>query len=174
MFKWKIKIPSKLQELLVEDIEEDDGIKFCNRIDLEDSQDFEYEELNENYAVEEINNTELSKTFQELLFEYIDKTGLTDSQVYRKAHIDRRLYSKIKSDKKYHPSFGTITLFALALKLTTEEYEELLKTASYSLSNSLHSDITIKYCFDNKIYDVIKANNLVYTVTGKEIKKIHN
>ena len=114
----------------------------------------------------------LNKTFHELLFEFIDNSGLTDPQIYFRASIDRRLFSKIRSDVNYHPSFGTITLLALALRLSTDDYKKLLASASYSLSSSSYSGVTLKYCFDNKIYDVIYVNNLVYTVTGKEIREL--
>ena len=82
----------------------------------------------------------LTETFQELLFKYIDKSRFTDLEIYKKAHIDRRLFSKIKSDVNYHPSFGTISLLALSLTLSIENYELLLKSASYSLStNNIHN-----------------------------------
>lgn len=122
--------------------------------------------------VQELKNAPLTKTFQELLFNFIDNSNLTDVEVYKKAYINRRLFSRIRSDKNYHPSFGTITLLSLALNLNIEKYEQLLNSASYCLPTNTYYGITIKYCFEHKIYDVIDANNLVYSVTNKEIKDL--
>ena len=186
LLKWKIKIPDELNDLLMNSRKSEtnyvrymkkskinDEIKYSDRIDINNDNAYQdYTELQEKEMIEKINSTKVSKTFHELLFEYIDNSGLTDSQVYKRAFIDRRLFSKIRSDRYYHPSFGTITLLALSLKLTTKQYEDLLNTASYSLSNSSYADITLRYCFDNKIYNVIRVNNLLYTVSGKEIKNL--
>ena len=95
-----------------------------------------------------------------------------DSEVYNKANIDRRLFSKIRSDKNYHPSFGTVALLALALNLSTKKFEQLLNSAFYSLPTNTYFGITLKYCFDNKLYDVFYVNNLIYTLTDKEIKDL--
>lgn len=178
MRKHKVEIPIELQEMFKHYQKE--RILYSNRMDIDGQTCNVKYSLScddvtcEHAHVEQIKMAELEKTFQELLFEYIDRTELTDSEVYKKAYIDRRLFSKIKADKDYRPSFGTITLFALALKLSIEEYEELLKTSSYSLSDSSRGDITLRYCFNNKIYNIIEVNNLVFTVTGKEIKELHN
>ena len=176
-FKWRIEIPKELSGLFdlykkeikyyTENENIDDSkneIKYCDRKDLDDFEEYK--------IIENLKSITLTETFQELLFKYIDRSGLSDSQIYRKAFIDRRLFSKIRTDKHYHPSFGTVTLLALALKLNTEEYEKLLDSASYSLGNNMFSRITLRYCFDNKIYNVVKVNNLVYSVTGKEIKDL--
>ena len=69
--------------------------------------------------------------FQTLLFKLIDERDLKDSDVYNKVHIDRRLFSKIRSDKNYHPRKETIILLALALELTEAELYKLLESASY-------------------------------------------
>ena len=167
ILKRKVEIPKELKDNLnsyayYDEEQEDDSILMV----AEDSESYSYS------TIEELKATPLSETFQELLFKFIDKSGLTDIEVYKKAFITRKLFSKIRSDKDYHPSFGTVTLLALALKLNFEEYEHLLKSASYSLATNSYSGITIKYCFEHKIYDVIDANNLFYSVTGKEIKDL--
>ncbi|MBP3502815.1 MAG: hypothetical protein J6K42_05010 [Clostridia bacterium] len=119
-----------------------------------------------------LNTIKPSKSFNETLFNYIDHSNFTDVEVYKKAFIDRRLFSQIKSDAHYHPSFGTITLLALALELSTIEYEALLNSASYSLPQNTYINITLKYCFDNKIYDITKVNNLIYAVSDKQIRDL--
>ena len=131
------------------------------------------QESSEDYILEAITNKKITeKTFSELLFHYIDSSGLTDVQVYKKAFIDKRIFSKIRSNKNYHPSFGTIVLFSLALKLTTSQFEDLLHSATYSLPQNSYVNITLKYCFDNKIYDIDRVNELIYTVSNKEIRDL--
>ena len=163
ILKRKIKIPQDLQNTL----------NYYN-IEMPNS-NLIVEETSESYyldAIAELRSTPLSETFQELLFKFIDNSNLTDVEVYKKAFINRKLFSKIRTDKNYHPSFGTVTLLALALNLTIDEYEQLLNSASYSLSTNSRSAITIRYCFEHKIYDVLDANNLFYSVTDKEIKNL--
>ena len=113
---------------------------------------------NINTYIEE--NKELND-FQTLLFKYIDERNLKDSDVYNKVHIDRRLFSKIRSDKDYHPSKETIILLGLSLELNENEIEELLKSASYSLPKNNHYDLILRFCFINKIYSIIKVNELL-------------
>ena len=131
------------------------------------------QESSEDYILESITNKKITeKNFSELLFHYIDLSDLTDVQVYKKAFIDKRIFSKIRSNKSYHPSFGTIVLFSLALKLTTSQFENLLHSAAYSLPQNSYINITLKYCFDNKIYDIGRINDLIYAVSNKEIKDL--
>lgn len=130
-------------------------------------------EPSEEYILDSIKEKNISeKTFSELLLNYIDLSNLTDIEVYKRAFVDKRIFSKIRSNKNYHPSFGTITLFALALELTTSEFQDLLHSASYSLPQNSYINITLKYCFDNSIYNICTVNELVYGVAGKEIKNL--
>ena len=99
--------------------------------------------------------------FQSLLFEMIDKRNLKDTDVYNKVHIDRRLFSKIRSDKKYHPSKETILLLGFSLELSENEIEKLLESASYSLPKNNHYDLIIRFCFINKIYKLTDINSLL-------------
>lgn len=108
-----------------------------------------------------INNTMTKYSFRELLFKYIDERKLKDSDVYNKVHIDRRLFSKIRSNINYHPSKDTIILLGLSLKLSEEELEELLNSASYSLPKNNIYDLIIRFCFVEKIYDIKKVNELL-------------
>lgn len=130
-------------------------------------------ESSEDYILESITNKQITeRTFSELLFHYIDSSNLTDVQVYKKAFIDKRTFSKIRSNKNYHPSFGTIILFSIALKLSTSQFEDLLHSAAYSLPQNSYINITLKYCFDNKIYDIYMVNELIYAVSNKEIRNL--
>ena len=173
----KIEIPQKLKDELIKNNLQIPNNKYSYiSYDIMENDTYTtIKEYLENYEIDiikKIKNAHLTDTFQELLLKHIDKSGLKDSEVYNKAYIDRRLFSKIRSDKDYHPSFGTVSLFALALKLSTEEYKQLLNSASYSLPSNTYTGITLKYCFDNKIYNVCEVNNLIYTLTNKEIKDL--
>ena len=110
---------------------------------------------------EYIDDNKSKNDFQTLLFKYIDNKNLKDSDVYNKVHIDRRLFSKIRSDKNYHPSKETIILFGLSLELNEKEMIELLESASYTLSKNNYYDLIIRFCFINKIYKVNDVNNLL-------------
>ena len=99
--------------------------------------------------------------FQTTLFKMIDEKKLTDSDVYNKVHIDRRLFSKIRTDKNYHPSKETIILLGLSLELNEKEIEKLLESASYSLPKNNHYDLIIRFCFIKGIYKITDVNNLL-------------
>ncbi len=99
--------------------------------------------------------------FQTMLFKLIDKKKLKDSDVYNKVHIDRRLFSKIRSDNNYHPSKETIILLGLSLELNEKEIEDLLDSASYSLPKNNYYDLIIRFCFINKIYKLTEVNSLL-------------
>ena len=108
-----------------------------------------------------INNNKNESKFQTLLFKYIDERHLKDSDVYNKVHIDRRLFSKIRSDASYHPSKETIILLGLSLELSEEEMINLLESASYSLPKNNYFDLIIRFCFINKIYKITDVNELL-------------
>ena len=99
--------------------------------------------------------------FQKLLFAFIDRNNLKDSDVYNKVHIDRRLFSKIRSDSNYHPSKETIILLGFALELNESEIEELLESASYSLPKNNVYDLIIRFCFIEGIYELKEVNELL-------------
>lgn len=126
-------------------------------------------EVSSKYILENTNISE--ETFNELLFKFIQELNIDEVSLYKKSHIDRRLFSKIRSNANYHPSFGTVTLLALALKLPTS-YEQLLKSASYSLPQNSYPNIILKYCFDEKIYDTEKVDELLYSICKKQIREL--
>lgn len=101
------------------------------------------------------------ETFTSLLFSYIDKKKLKDSDVYHKANIDRRLFSKIRSDDNYHPKKETVIALGLALELPIQEFEKLLESASYSLPKNNVFDLIIRFCIIENIYDLIEVNTLL-------------
>ncbi len=99
--------------------------------------------------------------FQTMLFELIDDRNLVDADVYNKVHIDRRLFSKIRNDKNYHPSKETILLLGFSLELSETEIEKLLESASYSLPRNNHYDLIIRFCFMKGIYKIKDVNDLL-------------
>ena len=123
---------------------------------------------NENSNIKDfIDKHEQYNDFQTMLFNLIDNRDLKDSDVYNKVHIDRRLFSKIRSDKNYHPSKDTIILLAIALELTEDELDELLDSASYSLPKNNKYDLIIRFCFINKIFNLLDINELLYECNCK-------
>ena len=108
-----------------------------------------------------IDDNKDGNVFQKLLFKHIDDRGLKDSDVYNKVHIDRRLFSKIRSDSNYHPSKETILLLGLSLELNEKEIVELLESASYSLPKNNYYDLIIRFCFVEGIYKLSDVNELL-------------
>lgn len=104
----------------------------------------------------------LGETFQEKLLAAIDAKGLKDSEVYTKANIDRRLFSKIRSNKNYKPSKPTALAFAIALGMNLDETTDLLQRAGLALSPSSEADLIVKYCILNGISDIVDVNSILY------------
>lgn len=109
-----------------------------------------------------INENKDEDTFQTKLFKLIDDRELKDSDLYNKVDIDRRLFSKIRSNKDYHPSKETVILLGLGLELSEKEIEDLLESASYSLPMNTTFDLIIRFCFKEHIYDVGTVNEFLY------------
>ncbi len=99
--------------------------------------------------------------FTQLLFSFIDRTGQSDSAIYKKAYIDRRLFSKIRSNKNYIPAKKTVLALCLALELPREEADHLLSAAGYSLSRAEDYDLVIAFCMEKKIFDFMDINEVL-------------
>lgn len=95
-----------------------------------------------------------TKSFRELLFSFIDKSGLKDSDVYRKAGIDRRLFSKVRCNENYVLCKENILKLCVSLRLNLDDTSKLLESAGYSLSTTNNYDLILRYCIINKIYDI--------------------
>ena len=105
----------------------------------------------------------VSDTWQESLLRIIDEKGLKDSAIYQKAGIDRKLFSKIRSNKDYQPKKATAVVFALALELNLDETKDMLSRAGYALSPSSVSDLIIEYFIMNDVHDIYTINMALYS-----------
>lgn len=166
------KLSDPVAEIISEKKKSDVQEKFLNYMNLCDDGEEEYDDdyLDEAAAglvlpKKDREPSELDKvlagkeeTFSEMLLRMIDEKGLKDSDVYKRANIDRRLFSKIRGDEDYVPSKKTAISFCFALRLDMAETKRLLEAAGYALSASSRFDLIIKYLLETQEYNIHFVN----------------
>ena len=129
------------------------------------------------FALYSLNNASLNKqldstlnlTFVDMLTRYINMKGWRDSKVYKAAQIDRRLFSKIMSDREYKPAKDTALALAIALELTLQQTSDLLDRAGYTLSHSNKRDVIIEYFIREGVHNLTDINEVLYKLDQKII-----
>ena len=117
--------------------------------------DVDYDDLDSRLKVKD-------ESFTEMLLRKIDEAGITDAQCYKKAQVSRSHFNKIKLNEDYRIQKGTVLAFILALELGQGEADEMMTKAGYAFSPSDKRDLIVQFCIENKIYDVMQVNEILF------------
>ena len=112
-------------------------------------------------SLEDVVNN-LGESFQARLLRMIDERGMTDPEVYKRANVDRKLFSKIRCSEDYIPKKKTIVALAIALRLNLDDTKDLLASAGLMLTSNSKADVIVSFCIENGIYDIYEVNALLF------------
>lgn len=120
-----------------------------------------YAPKQKNASLEDAVNN-LGESFQARLLRMIDERGMSDPEVYKRANVDRKLFSKIRCSEDYIPKKKTIVALAIALRLNMDDTRDLLASAGLMLTNNSKADVIVSFCIENGIYDIFEVNALLF------------
>ena len=139
-------------------------------LDIEDYLQEKYEASEQQLLFQKTFNPDLTindivetkvESFQDKLFQMIRDKQIDEVEMYKKANISRQLFSKIKSEKNYHPTKNTVFALAIGMELTIDETSDLLEKAGYAFSSASKSDLIIQYFLYHKNYNIFAINEVL-------------
>lgn len=151
-------IKEALKKYIADNYIRDYGMEECNGLIVEDIKDGGKIFSNNTEPTLEQLMEEIGETFTERLLSLIDSSGMTDVEVYKRANIDRKLFSKIRSNPAYHPRKQTVLALAIALRLNLEDTVDLLTRAEYALSPGCKGDLIVRYFIEHEVFDIMTIN----------------
>lgn len=121
------------------------------------------------YPTEKDLESEMGPTFSQVLFKYIREKGISETECYKRSNLDRRLFSKIRSDKNYQPDKQTVLALIIGLRLTSDEANDLMEVSGYSLSRSIKRDLALIYLLRQQVYDINIVNEVLHSLKLKTL-----
>ena len=114
--------------------------------------------------------TAVRKSFSSEVMRILKERNLRPAAFYKSAQIDKRVFHSLKQDYLYKPSRETAFRCCAALKLSFEEASGLLELAGYSLSPGDSRDLVLRFCLENRIWDIYSINSMLGAMGEKELR----